>query len=1008
MRNLFSKHSRILQVIGAMLIVCMVITDASLYNALVSGDHILNDTGSNDNGLSSEYEIIENHVLETALADGEYDGKNSDIESGQSDTYTTNETKRVFNILEIVPSESKGILGYTISGCMPFDNAVEIPGSVKGTYIATEADMKEAYMDALVNKNPGYNEDSKQERFYDAVKELNNQMANEGGIAPYSYVGGEYKGYYKYVGTNKGVFAKADKSASVVAGEIAMWSRFYEDTENKFPNKGTYDYIFVYINEGEGPSSDPNDLNVTNHKRLKYTNNEKFIREYLGESDAKTWRNSHVCSVATRTPKSMTLDDIENADIIFIKDAGSETYYQHAIFLNNKANGRATDYGKSERFVGGVTTNSDNQITGYTMANDIDDFEKVIRIYERVAVRQDVALVVEKIPAFRTTKNIKANIHKLIAMLYYVKVGPNGRYGDGRLFFTDFIKRYTSDPGEEYIGLRNQYDEHKKQDENGKWVADKMYPDYRAVSLRKTENKDDPSYYYMHSHLDGTNADGSKYEIHVGHPLVLNIGDAITGAYFDSKGNLIPEHDTGKITDRTTHRLIRWNSFMFEDAKLDSYEVQYPGFYKEAGKNENGDVTINEKNYWYYAEIPNDHSDLLIKKGTRTRQTDGSYSENIYFIKYENGDKYWDEAVYYYDSAYDSMSNTTDYVYIDEKGNLAIDDKYSSKNGYWFKIDYDGGVDGQYAYRRRLWDGTNYKYTSSNTDYNIAWPWDGDMTGWLMKRKEEVPYDSNLHLWYDYYQFRDDSERYKGLGTDTSENFGAVYKYENECLVQENQMLKTGSDNFIKSVLDKRVLKREKEDTRHVDSKTLKDYYISMNVLNGDGFNKNAVVGKNNKTIYYNEYEVKYDDEGKNTKPIIPLSIRLKSTCPIVSISVVNLSSVPNKEFAKYSFNKYDVADKEKSITGKCTGKPNLELTSSDVDGKSIASTTKNTPIYEFSGKIPVEVVRDSKFYENRNTKLKVVMTVMLKDGKENTDKATTRTVEDTITIVRRDFFMLN
>ena len=1000
MRKIFEKHSRILRMISAVLIVCMAFTDASLYNTLVSG------------GSECDYEIIEDHPLETALADGKYDEKNSDSESGQSDYFTTLNAKKVFNILEILPSESKGVIGYMISGCMPFDQAVDIPDPENPkAYLATAAEMKEAYMDALINKCPGKdNESMGVNGVYNDVKELNNQLYVQGGIKPFSYegTGGKYKGYYKYVGSNKGVFAKGENVTYWDSGnrsDIVMYSRFYDYDSSK-----SYDYIFIY----NATSSKTKDINVENHRRLRYTNNEKFIREYLGIgtndlSVAQAWRNSHACEVTTRSPKNLQLDDIENADIIFIRDAGSEIYYQHAIPINNLVNKKGSDFGKNERFVSG-TSSSNNQITAYTMANDLT-FEQVIRIYERVAIRQDAAIVVEKIPAFRNTKYIKANIHKLIAMLYYVKVGPSGRFGDGRLFFTDFIKRYTSDPGKEYIALRNQYDANKKQDANGNWVADKMYPDYRAVSLRKTEDKNDPSYYYMHSHLDGQNQDGSKYEIHVGHPLVLDIGDAITGAHFDGDGNLIPEHDTGKINDRTTHRLIRWDCFMFEDAKLGSYEVQYPGYYKKA---EDGNVTINQEKYSYYEEIPGDYQnnyDLFIKMGTRTRQDNGTYIENTYLKKYIIGDKCWDNTVYFYEYAYDSMSNTTDYIYLDEKGNLAIDDKYSSKNGYWFKIDYDGGVDGQYAYRRRLWDGTNYNYDSStNTDYNIAWPWDVNMTGWLMKRKQEIPYDSNLHLWYDYYQFRDDSQRYKGLGTDTGEDFGAVYQYENECLVQENELFKTANNNFIKNVLDKRKLRREDEDFRHVDKKDLKDYYISMNVLNGDGFNKASTVGKNNKTIYYNEYEIKRDSEGNITGyPNIPLSIRLKSTCPIVSISVVNLSAIPNKEIANYSYNKYDVENGKDEIKGTCTDRTDLVLTSTyngiKSDGSSKAITTKNTPIYEFTGEIPADVVKDSKYYENRNTKLKVVMTVMLKDDK---DPPTYKTVEDNITIVRRDFFMLN
>ncbi len=46
-----------------------------------------------------------------------------------------------------------------------------------------------------------------------------------------------------------------------------------------------------------------------------------------------------------------------------------------------------------------------------------------------------------------------------------------------------------------------------------------------------------------------------------------------------------------------------------------------------------------------------------------------------------------DEKVYYHEGAYESMSNTTDYIYIDSNGALQIDDTYSSDNGpYWYRI----------------------------------------------------------------------------------------------------------------------------------------------------------------------------------------------------------------------------------------------------------------------------------------------------------------------------------
>lgn len=901
MRNpfqLFRKNSITVHIIAAAMIICMGLADASLYIGYALGQKDVDD----------DLRIVtEEHEIDFALADGEYNGSNSDSENPKGNPIESNTGKSIFNILEILPSESKGVIGYMISGCMPFENAKGIKSGDE--YIVTPQQMKEAYMDALANKTPGKdNESMGVNGINNDFKQLKEQLYVQGGIKPYDFVGGYYDGYYKYVGKNNGVFAKGEETTYWNNGnktDIVMYSRFYDYSPSR-----SYDYIFVWDDPPSASTQIGTPIPVTGHRRNRCVNYEKFIKEYLGESDADTWRRNHICEVTTKTPSSVSLDDIERADIIFIRDAGDDIYYQHARPLNNLVNGKESGYGQGERFA----------------TNDFDDFEKVVKIYERVVIRKDVAIIVEKIPAYRTTGNIQSNIHKLIAMLFYVKVGVDGKYGSGREFFTDFMKRYTSNPGDytskvgdnsyTYAELRKQYDEHRTSSDT------KLYPDYRAMSLRTTEDKTSPAYYYMHYNTP----------YHVGHPLVLNESDAIIGGSFDENGNLKPitVGESGGSAPR--ERLIRRNEFMFKDADIDY----------EKGTVEDGDDTI---------------------------------------------------TVFYHDYAYDSMSNTTDYAYIDDNGNLVIDDKYSSKKGYWFKIDYDGGINGQYAYRRILWDREELK----------KWPWDSDLSYWLHARREskDDTYFANLHMWYDYNAFRNDKEKIKALGTDTSENFGEVYTYENECLVQENHLFKTADQNFIKSILDKREVKREKEDNRHVDERDVIDYYISMNIINGDGFNKKSLPGQNNKTLYYNQYEVKRDpDTGAITDyPDIPLRIKVRSTCPIVSISVKTVT--PSNTLVSFPLN-YDVS-KGKDKVNSSSGSYTLKLTSDTDDGHASKSTDPpyNTPIYTFIGEIPKEVVALTHFYEKRNVKFKVEMTAKLPNDTE-------LPVDDTITIVRRDFFMLD
>ncbi len=969
---------RIAQMIAMLLIVCMGSADASIY---------LNHLQSEENIEDGFCVIKEEHELETAMADGHYDGNNSDSESKDSGIVVSSEGKHLFNILEIVPTEKKGIIGYTIGGCEPFEEAKGIKSG--NDYIVTPQQMRTAYMDALVNPTPGaYTEhqtnadsvlDSNTLAGY--LKSINAKMIDSSVTEPFSFVMGNYNGYYKKVPNGKGVYALDSRSGN----DAVMHSRFYY-------NSGNFNYIFVY---SDAPSTDPDDINVTNHKRVKYTNNDKFIVDFLGVSDPQTWKEAHVTEVVTRTPANTTLEDIERADIIFINNGDQMDYYKYAVKVKNLMKGE----------------NEANNISDmFSPTIDFDSFEKVIKIYERVVVREDVAIVVEKLVCpNKTTDGFTTNMHKLMCMLFYVNKGSE--QFAGRDLFTDYLKRYTSEPGKEYMELRKLYKDNKKwvaEGDGGHWEADPHFPDYRAISLRSTEDESNPSYYYMHTHNDW----------HVGHPLVLSQDMAITGGSFNSNGVLEPIR--GGSANLHPITLERTDKSMFEDAHIDYkertsnvkdtsiyygrretnswYEADPNGEYVQMGGYNEFDSNGNWIRYIdMYYDIPADGNYRGKQRFTRKANYEfysdpnGEYvlKNGQYVIATDDDVIYKGLEIYYHEGAYESMSNTTDYIYIDNNGTLKIDNKYSSDIGpYWYRIDYDGGINGAYAFRRRIWQAQDY----------TTWPWDADLSVWLMKRKDETPnsYDCNLHMWYDYNAFRGDADRYTGHINDSPFD----HTYRNETLMEENGMMK---GTWISDALAGRKIKREEEnDIKHMVDGPKTDYYISMNVLNGDGVNETNPAARN-KTLYYNQYEE--DDikayETNNSIAKIPLNIRVRSSCKIKEIKVY-MNSLTGPVLVSYNIND-DVGLTELSASGSPGGKT-LTLTPDNVMDESgvypeLKTDPGKIPIYTYEGQI-FDVTSDN-YMNKRNAKFIIELAAEAPDG-------SIKKVTDEITIVKRDFFNLN
>ncbi len=922
-----------LQFTALVLIACIGLADASLYLRYAQ------------TAVDDSYIVTEEHELETALADGNYSGNGSDSENGDEGSVEIAEGKRLFNILEIYPTEKKGIVGYTIGGCEPF-NVDEVKEGNRVT--VTKQQMKMAVMDALVNPNPGSSNGNDQNivnnnTLAKYLKDINEKIKEGGSTYPFTFEHSKtYNGYYKYVGGNKGFYCIDNKKTA----SQKVTSRFYDTSS---PKRTDFDYIFIY----DEATSDSKDVPVTGEKRIRYINNEKFIKDWMGKSGAaaQAEKQKYEFEVTTRTPRSVTIEDIERADLILVNDAYKNDYFKFALELQNKLYGQPTDKDNGLHFYS--PENDGNIKRGNRL--DFDDFEKVIRIYERVVLREDVAFVAEKTCCTGyyggEIQKINTNMRKLMFMLFYVQSGSVKQ--KGRDVFTDFFKRYTSQPGEIFAYGKNGAPNVTYYDMRKLHLSDPThYPvDYRAASLKR--NTDDPTrsdYYYMHAHAD----------YHVGHPLVLNQNTAITGVQLenvtaangntvtlpklDDSGYIVPLHDTSKTYRLTIERI---DDYQFKDAGIEFQQwSQDPGKYYKSGNN------------------------------------------------------------YYYKYCYESMSNTTDYIYIDNDGRLVIDTKYSSDQAYntnyqnyWFRIDADYSVNG-YAFRRRKWGPQTWNIYDNKVD--DAWPWDssGDgkpLTEWLMHRKTEGNnYDCNLHMWYDYYDFRSNDEKYT---TVKQPPFGQTYK--NQSLMEENGFFK---GNWIKNALSGREIKREETDINHIVNRAQKNYYISMNILNGDGVNKSneANPATKNKVLYYNQYEkddITAYEAANPSKSKIPINIRIRTSCKLVGVKVYNgaggvISSYEiNSDVSNANITKTGSGGKSLTLTAKntldATGFPELRTAEPD-----------RTPIYTYEGSI--YDITWNKYSGKRNAKFTVEFTALLPDG------TTTKTISDEITVVRRDFFMLD
>ncbi len=903
-------------------------------------------------GVASLVEV-EEHDLDIAMADGIFDGNSSDFDMSVTADVGTKEGKRIFNILEILPSERMGTIAYTIAGFEPVADALEtqIEVTVKGKKVKKDisisaADMRKACMDALFNRVPGLrrNEgganpqpDQKANTLnspdtpLNLITQINYSMQESGGEYPFDVPTGKtYSGYYKYVGSGNGYYAKSTSGK----GDNVMVSKFHK---NENSNTGKFDYIWIEGNAGY--EAENGDIMAPDQPRLKYKNIDKFFIDMYPVDDIEEFKSTHKIEITTRTPKTTDLAAVERADLIIINNAGTQMrYYPDALGIYN------------------IIHNEDDIATerGNTFfeGNDFPSFEIAKKIYERVVIRQDVAIITEKNTSklykiqkknngeyvtqntnwqdagvhyqmyVKDREEIETNMAKLMRMLYFVNKNVPGKDPQfrGREMFMDFMKCYVDEPGEEYMKLR-------RENPDGKYLAPGLHG--------KSGN-------YMHYYVEGQ---------HPGHPLVPVKSMAILSSEYDPA--------TGKFEPK----------YAGEDDYVEGFVARRP---------DKMDKDPLFRKYFDWANIP------------YVEETDP-----------------WGDGWDYRADMYQSRSNTTDYIYIDKNGTLIRDDKYSSiivgdnnsyrYTGYWYEMDDDMNIS------RKMAKPIAWKY-----EENKEWPWDVNADGVLpywffsntttgVKLWQKTYGVGNLHLMFDYVSW----------GSYWAVQTPEQGRLDNQTLVQENELYK---NNWIQYTLRDRKVKREIEGTDHFDEVVTEKHYFSANIQNGDGGNKYKMT---NKVLYYNDYETITD---KNNKAYIPLKIKVRTTIPIQKIELYNTNTVTESggytPFATYiprNSNALGANDIECNITRKFTPPASSVMTLKNetvmVEGKPQEVTVgEDEKYYPYV----YEAQLDDMLYNNDTYKRGSVNTIVLRMTVDKTDTdGNPLYVEDRINIVKRTFFTL-
>ena len=396
------------------------IVAAVLIGSISAADFALAIQMDRGNSLNVEYE---QHDMEQYLADGKYDGKDSSLEvtNGDDDYVEDSTNVSSFNILEIVRGEGLGTIGYSIDGFEP------VPGDTP--------EMKHACMDALVNTICGGDQNETKDELPNYVSNFMTQFS-DGKIVPFSVpLETNCRGYYKNVGAGNGYYSVVKNTLDKKSHKVKMISKFYSNSS--YQSEHLNDYIWVdsdlSVEEIENSTDfdEDNDIAVSNHRKKRYVNNNIFFNNFYipqsydggkyKKSTYDEWKKTHKVNLRTKTCQKLNNTDIEWADLIYISE-GSAGFDDRALELYNAA------------------TKQTLSKSNYPSL-ELQSFEQVLKIYDRVVAREDVAIIFDCNQAARGGAD--TNLKKLITMLFRVNTTEESN-GAGRDMFMDYLPSYVN------------------------------------------------------------------------------------------------------------------------------------------------------------------------------------------------------------------------------------------------------------------------------------------------------------------------------------------------------------------------------------------------------------------------------------------------------------------------------------------------------------------------------------------------------------------------------------
>lgn len=246
----------------------------------------------------------------------------------------------------------------------------------------------------------------------------------------------------------------------------------------------------------------------------------------------------------------------------------------------------------------------------------------------------------------------------------------------------------------------------------------------------------------------------------------------------------------------------------------------------------------------------------------------------------------------------------------------------------------------------------------------------------------------NNWLFNDYLKNRYGSNgdlTYKIDGGDISDKS----KYRNQMIFKEswNMFMSSGGAKDLFSIMSH---VNPANHTVQGDKETKKAYFLSMNIFNGDSVTpeRKEVEGDKykNKTLYINKYEI----EKMASTYKLPIKIRMVTSHPIVSIIVKKKNGTPI-----YTYSKSGGVLKGGGKLGDLDVTDDTEY---DANGKPPHINEKDYDKYSLSAEIGLE---KSYFSSGANNTFIIEAVIEPAAGES-------RTVDDKITIVTRDFFGLN